>query len=166
MDTETVVEWVVLALVAFLAGSVMRRTVARRAAGRTEAASGGAAAAVPCRARWRQGARRRTFGYGKLGAGAGADGAGAVFKAPLRPAVRLPVGGRASVRESRRPGMRVLEYRAPDGQRIDFLVYDAEAERAAALLGVPVAPAGVPGAPPQNPRLKRRRGRFAARARR
>ncbi|MFJ6780127.1 hypothetical protein [Streptomyces yangpuensis] len=157
MDTETVVELVVLALVAFLAGSVMRRTVARRAAGRTEAASGGAAAAVPCRARWRQGARRRTFGYGKLGAG-GAGGGGAVFKAPLRPAVRLPVGGRASVRESRRPGMRVLEYRAPDGQRIDFLVYDAEAERAAALLGVPVAPAGVAGAPPRTPRLNRRRG--------
>ncbi|MFD5623435.1 hypothetical protein [Streptomyces yangpuensis] len=153
MGMETVAEFVVLALVAFLAGTVMRRTVARRAAGRTEAASGGAAVGVPCRARWRQGTRRRTFGYGKLGAGPG--GAGAVFKAPLRPAVPLPVGGRAAVRESLRPGMRVLEYQAPDGQRIDFLVHDAEAERVARLLGLPRAPAG---APPRTPRLKRRRG--------
>lgn len=33
--------------------------------------------------------------------------------------------------------MRVLEYRAPDGRRIDFQVYDAEAARTARLLGVP-----------------------------
>ncbi|MFI8453597.1 hypothetical protein [Streptomyces erythrochromogenes] len=135
MDLITLVEFAVLALVALLAGTLMRRTVAGRAAGRTAAATGGAAVAVPCQARWRQGMRRRFFGYGKLGAGP--DGAGAVFKAPLRPAVRLPVGGRAAVRESFRPGMRVLEYRAPDGQRIDFQVYDAEAARAARLLGVP-----------------------------
>ncbi|MFJ9946118.1 hypothetical protein [Streptomyces erythrochromogenes] len=135
MDLITLVEFAVLALVALLAGTLMRRTVARRAAGRTAAASGGIAVAVPCQARWRRGTRRRFFGYGKLGEGP--DCAGAVFKAPLRPAVRLPVGGRAAVRESRRPGMRVLEYRAPDGQRIDFQVYDAEADRAARLLGVP-----------------------------
>lgn len=79
--------------------------------------------------------RRRSFGYGKLWAGP--DGTGAVFKAPLRAAVPLPVGGRAALRESRRPGMRVLEYRAPDGQRIDFQVYDAEAERTARLLRIP-----------------------------
>ncbi|WP_445269202.1 hypothetical protein [Streptomyces sp. DSM 41634] len=131
----TLVEFVVLAVVALLAGTLARRAVARRAAGRTASASAGAVVAVPCQARWRQGARRRFFGYGKLGAGA--DGTGAVFKAPLRGAVPLPVGGRAAVRESLRPGMRVLEYRAPDGQRIDFQVYDAEAERAARLLGVP-----------------------------
>ncbi|THA80021.1 hypothetical protein [Streptomyces sp. A0592] len=131
----TIVGFAVLVLVALLAGTLMRRTVARRAAGRSAAVSGGAVVAVPCQARWRQGARRRFFGYGKLGAGP--DGAGAVFKAPLRPAVRLPVGGRAAVRDSWRPGMRVLEYRAPDGRRIDFQLYDAEAERAARLLGVP-----------------------------
>ncbi|MFJ9597770.1 hypothetical protein ACIRS3_34130 [Streptomyces virginiae] len=135
MDMITLVEWAVLALVAALAGTLARHTVARRAIGRTAAASGGVAVAVPCRARWRQGTRRRFFGYGKLGSGR--DGAGAEFKAPLRPAVRVPAGGRAAVRESRRPGMRVLEYRAPDGRRIDFLLYDAEAERAARLLGVP-----------------------------
>ncbi|MFJ6757775.1 hypothetical protein ACIQNK_22435 [Streptomyces sp. NPDC091273] len=131
----TLVEFVVLAVVALLAGTLARRAVARRAAGRTTSASAGAVVAVPCQARWRQGARRRFFGYGKLGAGA--DGTGSVFKAPLRGAVPLPMGGRAAVRESLRPGMRVLEYRAPDGQRIDFQVYDAEAERAARLLGVP-----------------------------
>ncbi|AQT71802.1 hypothetical protein [Streptomyces sp. fd1-xmd] len=135
MEMTTIVEYAVLALVAALAGTLTRRTVARRAAGRTAAASGGAAVDVPCQARWRQGLRRRFFGYGKLGAGP--DGAGAVFKAPLRAAVRLPTGGRAVVRESWRPGMRVLEYRAPDGRRIDFQVYDAEADRAVRLLGVP-----------------------------
>ncbi|MEU9374952.1 hypothetical protein AB0D94_14425 [Streptomyces sp. NPDC048255] len=136
---ELLIEMVVLALVALSAGTLMRRTVARRAAGRTAAAPGGSAVAVPCQARWRQGARRRSFGYGKLAPGA--DGTGAVFKAPLRKALVLPVGGRAAVRDSWRPGMRVLEYEAPDGRRIDFQVYDAEAGRAARLLGVP-DPAG------------------------
>ncbi|MGW3326419.1 hypothetical protein [Streptomyces virginiae] len=132
---DVLVELVALALVALTAGTLMRRTVARRAETRTAAATGGATVAVPCQARWRQGVRRRFFGYGKLRTGA--DGTGAVFAAPLRRAVALPVGGRAAVRESRRPGMRVLEYRAPDGQRIDFQVYDAEAARTARLLGVP-----------------------------
>ncbi|WP_327734744.1 hypothetical protein OG749_13580 [Streptomyces nojiriensis] len=125
----------VIALGALLAGTLARRTVARRAEARTAAATGVAAVAVPCQARWRQGARRRFFGYGKLRTGA--DGTGAVFAAPLRRAVVLPVGGRVAVRESWRPGMRVLEYRAPDGRRIDFQVYDAEAARAARLLGAP-----------------------------
>ncbi|MFD7789367.1 hypothetical protein ACFV4Q_40780 [Streptomyces nojiriensis] len=125
----------VIALGALLAGTLARRTAARRAEARTAAATGAVAVAVPCQARWRQGARRRFFGYGKLRTGA--DGTGAVFAAPLRRAVVLPVGGRVAVRESWRPGMRVLEYRAPDGRRIDFQVYDAEAARAARLLGAP-----------------------------
>lgn len=132
---DLLIEMVVLALVALAAGTLMRRTVARRAQARAASGSGGDVVAVRCQARWRQGARRRAFGYGRLGPGAG--GAGAVFKAPLRRAVALPVGGRAVVRESWRPGMRVLEYRAPDGRRIDFQVYDAEADRAARFLGVP-----------------------------
>ncbi|MFB6563584.1 hypothetical protein ACFCYH_32645 [Streptomyces sp. NPDC056400] len=132
---DVLVEMVALALVVLVAGTLMRRTVARRAEARTAAAAGAVAVAVPCQARWRQGARRRFFGYGKLRTGA--DGTGAVFAAPLRRAVVLPVGGRAVVRESWRPGMRVLEYRAPDGRRIDFQVYDAEAARTARLLGVP-----------------------------
>ncbi|WP_330295633.1 hypothetical protein [Streptomyces sp. NBC_00503] len=89
-----------------------------------------AAVGVPCQARWRQGARRRFFGYGRLGADAS-------FKAPLRSAVALPVGGRANLRESWRPGMRVLEYRAPDGQRIDFQVYAGEVGLAGRFLRVP-----------------------------
>ncbi|WP_406086434.1 hypothetical protein [Streptomyces virginiae] len=132
---DVLVEMVALALVALAAGTLTRRTVARRAEARTAAATGGAAVAVPCQARWRQGVRRRFFGYGKLRTGA--DGTGAVFAAPLRRAVALPMGGRVVARGSRRPGMQVLEYRAPDGQRIDFLVYDAEAAHTARLLGVP-----------------------------
>ncbi|MFJ3965970.1 hypothetical protein [Streptomyces sp. NPDC090036] len=128
-----VVEMVALALCALLVGALTRRTVARRAEARTAAAAGGAVTAVPCQARWRQGVRRRFFGYGKLRTGA--DGTGAVFAAPLRGVVALPVGGRVVARGSRRPGMQVLEYRAPDGRRIDFQVYDAEAARAARLLG-------------------------------
>ncbi|WP_328963920.1 hypothetical protein [Streptomyces virginiae] len=127
---DVLVEMVALALVALAAGTLTRRTVARRAEARTAAATGGAAVAVPCQAR-----RRRFFGYGKLRTGA--DGTGAVFAAPLRRAVALPMGGRVVAWGSRRPGMQVLEYRAPDGQRIDFLVYDAEAARTARLLGVP-----------------------------
>ncbi|WP_030730051.1 hypothetical protein [Streptomyces sp. NRRL S-237] len=121
-----------MALGALLAGTLARRTVARRAEARTAAAAGGTAVAVPCQARWRQGARRRFFGYGKLRTGA--DGTGAVFAAPLRAPVAVPVGGRVVARGSWRPGMQVLEYRAPDGRRIDFQVYDAEAARAADLL--------------------------------
>ncbi|MFB6825318.1 hypothetical protein ACFCXA_27480 [Streptomyces virginiae] len=135
---DILVELVALALVALTAGTLMRRSVARRAEARTAAAADGAAVAVPCQARWRQGVRRRFFGYGKLRTGA--DGTGAVFAAPLRRAIALPVGGRAIVRDSWRPGLRVLEYRAPDGRRIDFQVHDAEAARTARLLGVP-APA-------------------------
>lgn len=129
------VAFVLIGLAASGVGMLMRRTVARRARARTEFASGGDLVAVPCQARWRQGVRRRFFGYGKLAPDA--DGTGAVFKAPLRRAVALPVGGRAVVRESWRPGMRVLEYSAPDGQRIDFQVYDAEADRAARFLRIP-----------------------------
>ncbi|MFB0629991.1 hypothetical protein [Streptomyces sp. AB3(2024)] len=136
---DALVEFVLLALVVLTTGTLARRTVSRRAAARTASASGGAVVAVPCRARWRQGARRRFFGYGKLGVGA--DGTGAEFKAPLRGAVPVPVGGRVAVREGMRPGMRVLEYRAPDGQRVDFRVYDAEAARTARLLEGP-DPAG------------------------
>ncbi|MFE2167323.1 hypothetical protein ACFXB3_20005 [Streptomyces sp. NPDC059447] len=129
------VAFVLIGLAAAGVGALTRRTVARRARARTVSASGRDVVAVPCQARWRQGARRRSFGYGKLSPDT--DGTGAVFKAPLRRAVVLPVGGRAAVRESRRPGMRVLEYRAPDGQRIDFQVYDAEADRAARFLRIP-----------------------------
>lgn len=131
----TLVEIVLPGLVVVAVGWFTRRTVRRAAERRTAQAVAGAAVAVPCQARWRQGGRRRFFGYGKLSAGA--DGVGASFKAPLRPVVTLPVGGRAVVRESWRPGMRVLEYRAPDGQRIDFQVYEAEAGRAAKVLGIP-----------------------------
>ncbi|GAA3247267.1 hypothetical protein ACFXB4_10825 [Streptomyces lavendulae] len=136
---DVLVEFVLPALVVLATGALARRTVSRRAAARTASASGGAVVTVPCRARWRQGARRRFFGYGKLGAGA--DGTGAEFKAPLRGAVAVPVGGRVAVRAGLRPGMRVLEYRAPDGRRVDFQVYDAEAARAARLLEGP-DPAG------------------------
>ncbi|MFD7093451.1 hypothetical protein [Streptomyces xanthophaeus] len=132
---DVLVEVVVYALVALPVAALTRKVVARRAAGRNASAAAGAVVAVPCQARWRQGARRRTFVPGKLRPGP--DGTGAVFKAPLRRAVVLPVGGRAAVRESWRPGMRVLEYRAPGGERIDFQVYDAEADRTARLLGVP-----------------------------
>ncbi|MFF3018810.1 hypothetical protein [Streptomyces sp. NPDC057939] len=118
-----------------LAGWLTRRTVARRAEARTASAAGGAVVPIPCRARWRQGARRRIFGYGKLGPGA--DGTGAVFKAPLRRAVVLPCGGRAAARTGLRPGMHMLEYRAPDGLRIDFWVHDAEIDRAARILRIP-----------------------------
>ncbi|MFI8387492.1 hypothetical protein [Streptomyces sp. NPDC085540] len=74
--------------------------------------------------RLRQAADRR----GRYGCG---------LRGPLRRAVALAVGGRAVVRESWRPGLRGLEYRAPDGRRTDFQVCDAGAARTARLLRVP-----------------------------
>ncbi|MDX2392435.1 MULTISPECIES: hypothetical protein [unclassified Streptomyces] len=132
---ETLIEAALIVLLVAPAGWPARRTVARRAEARATSAADGAVVPIPCRARWRQGVRRRVFGYGKPGPGA--DGTGAVFKAPLRRVVVLPRGGRAAVRTGLRPGTRVLEYRAPDGLRVDFQVYDAEVDRAARILRIP-----------------------------
>lgn len=169
-----------LPLLVFLAtgaaGGWFGRGAVRRAAGlRWAAVAAGAVVAVPCRARRRQGVHRRFFRYGKLGVGVGADGVGSAgFKAPLRPAVALPVGGRAVLRENRRPGMLVLEYRAPDGQRIDFLVCAGEVGPAGRYLWVPdadwVRPCGGSGgrSRPVGRRVGRRghRGRRSRRGRR
>ncbi|MFJ8015296.1 hypothetical protein [Streptomyces sp. NPDC096339] len=129
------VTFVLIGLAVAGVGARARKAVARRARARTASASGGNLVPVPCQARWKQGARRRFFGYGKLTPDT--DGTGAVFKAPLRRAVAVPVGGRAAVRQSWRPGMQVLEYSTPDGRNIDFQVYDAEVDRAARFLRIP-----------------------------
>ncbi|MCX5408235.1 hypothetical protein OHA37_30770 [Streptomyces sp. NBC_00335] len=136
-----------------------RRSLRRTADERRAALAAGVVVAVRCEARWRQGVRRRFFAQGDLGTGPG--GIGVAFKSPLRPAVALPVGGRAVVRGSWWPGMRVLEYRAPDGRRIDFHVYPREVGLACRYLGVPdsdwVRPFGdTDGRPRRSARPRRR----------
>ncbi|MET9689281.1 hypothetical protein ABZY81_12475 [Streptomyces sp. NPDC006514] len=128
---DVLVEMAALALVALAAGTLMRRAVARRAEARTAAV----AVAVPCQARWRQGVRRRFFGYGRLRTGA--DGAGAVFAAPCAGRSRCPwPAGRSSARAGGR-GCRCWSTGLRTGGGSNFQVCDAEAARTARLRGVP-----------------------------
>ncbi|MEV6573492.1 hypothetical protein [Streptomyces sp. NPDC051577] len=107
-----------------------RRLAAHRAAG----VAAGVRTALSCRVEWREGLGRTGFLYGTLTTG---PTGGPVFKRPARRAVELPGGGRATHRPSWRPGMRMVEYRAPDGDRLGILVHDTDVDLAARFLRVP-----------------------------
>ncbi|MEU9006744.1 hypothetical protein [Streptomyces sp. NPDC048551] len=128
-----IIEWAILALTVLAAGTSIRAVTSRRAVRRATGALAGVEVAIPCRVAWKDGLGRHGFMYRKLTR----QSHGSVFKRPARRPVTLPVGGRALLGPSWRPGMQVFEYRAPGGEELRLQCYEAEAHLVATLLRIP-----------------------------
>lgn len=130
---EFVVEVIALVVTGWVAGTATRRLASRRAALRSDGLAGGAGVSIPCRLNWKSVTGTRGFVYGKLGS----DTLGPCFTRPRGLAIRIPAGGRAAYHSHWRPGMGVLEYRTPEGDKVRFLCYSADCDMIVRLLKIP-----------------------------
>ncbi|MFJ6938602.1 hypothetical protein [Streptomyces sp. NPDC101132] len=112
-------ELVFLAAVAVCVGTTARLVSARRAERR---AGAGDRAAVPCRIAWYRQDRKGLSRYGKVTV----TPEGLRFKNPLRGPRTIAPGGAASQRSSMRPGFALLDYRTPQGERMEILVGEGD----------------------------------------
>ncbi|MEV4190444.1 hypothetical protein [Streptomyces toxytricini] len=132
---DFVVEAIFIVLAPCITGNMVRSRSARSAEKRAEAAASGAGTAIPCRVAWKAGIGVPVAVYGRLVG----DAAGPAFVPRRHKAVRLPAGGRVSISVHWRPGMQLLRYRAPDGQEIHIVCYDADRAAIVRYLRVPNA---------------------------
>lgn len=129
----TLVEFLLLGIVACGTAAVARSTTRRRAGRRATGLAESGAVKLPCRVSWEAGTGRKGFVYGKVVVGAGADG-GLAFSRRWKNPVELPRSEWVHREESWRAGLINLRYTAPGKGEVRILLSERDADTLEGLL--------------------------------
>ncbi|MFF3375237.1 hypothetical protein ACFYXF_20095 [Streptomyces sp. NPDC002680] len=129
----TLVEFLLIGIVACGTAAVVRSTTRRRAGRRSSALAESSAGKLPCRVSWQAGTGRKGFVYGKVVAGAGTDGELA-FSRRWKDSVELPRSEWIHREESWRAGLVNLRYTAPGRGEVRILLSERDADTLELLL--------------------------------
>jgi hypothetical protein len=122
---STLIEFLILGILALAAAMVTRSLNRRRAAGRNTALAGSGSAEFPCRLSWEAGTGKKAFVYGKVRAGK--DG-GLAFSRLGGALVSLPRSDWVHREKSWRADLVTLRYTAPGKGEVRMLLSEADAE--------------------------------------
>lgn len=118
-------EFFILAILAFAIVCVTLAVTRRRAERRADAVSRGARVRLPCRVSWQESTKRKSFVYGKIEMAESGTGR---FIRPFRSPIAIPAGRVAAVKQSWRPGVSMLSYQPISGPEIRILLSEADAD--------------------------------------